>query len=181
MCAAAPLFVFSGFFAVSKELSGFFGGRSGGPGLAVTGAQAQLTTSACIFVPQHNLQPVYPHEPAPKTAAATSECQPMIYTGPMAGRDTGSMNGMTRRSPASRGAGETWLWHGWNRNARGARGRQRPLFLPWPAAPTPPIARHISSSSAPLRVRPPAPIMLPKGTPRRPETVPILQHEESNR
>ena len=85
----------------------------------------------------------------------------MIYNELMTGR-SGLMNGMTRQSPALRGMGENCVWHRQGNRAHGARARRgqqpRPALGP-PPARTLSTARPISTSSAPLRARPPAPIM----------------------
>lgn len=90
----------------------------------------------------------------------------MPYNAPMTGRDTGLMNGMTRRSLASRGTGDDGFWHGQGNRAHSARNRQGPQPRPFPRLPlarSRKTARPISISFAPLRARPPAPIMPTSG------------------
>lgn len=85
----------------------------------------------------------------------------MIYNELMTGR-SGLMDELTRQSRALRGTGEMCFWHRQGNRAQGARdrrGQQPRPGLCWRPARILPTVPLISTSSAPLRVRPPAPIM----------------------
>ena len=125
------------------------------------------TESMFLSIPAPETRPFrqfrggYPHVRAVLPCQNSSEFLSMLYNELMTGR-TGLMNGMTRQSPALRGMGENCVWHRQGNRAHGARARRGQQ--PWPGlcrppAPILPTVRHISTSSAPLRARPPAPIM----------------------